>query len=260
MNNTYKLKVNISYDEAYLPSPRHRNLRYRTKEETIVVPIRHVRKDEVRLAFTLSDYGHKSQYQTKIVIYNGKLYIREWRHLDSTTNETYHGKDGYRPLELSRLKILTPYKYGQNQRDQIIEEVNKEADGYLIIGNEVWRHCGEPRYVIITFGLGHNHGGTGLFVETGYNPNISNSRYFNALQGKEAVQEAKRVARGRGDTNSIRLMHEMIKVHIPETVTCNPMKEHGEGNAFLNMLDSVTQNSGSAAEAGLLTMALALTK
>lgn len=75
MNNTYNLKVNISYDEAYLPSPRHRNLRYRTKEETILVPIRRVRKDEVRLAFTLSDYGHKSQYQTKIVMYDGKLYI-----------------------------------------------------------------------------------------------------------------------------------------------------------------------------------------
>ena len=261
MNNTYNLKVNISYDEAYLPSPRHRKLRYCTKKETILVPIRRVRKDEVRLAFTLSDYGHKSQYQTKIVRYDRKLYIREWRHLNSTTNETYHGKDGYRPLELSRLKILNPYEYDKSmERDQVIEKVNKEADRYLIIGNEVWRHCGEPRYVIITFGLGHNHGGTGLFVNTWYNDNISKDRYFNALQGKEAVAEAKRVALGRGDTESVGRFREMIKVHLPETVKCNPKEEHGEGDAFLNMLDSVTQNSGSAAEAGLLTMALALTK
>ena len=195
----------------------------------------------MRLAFTLSDYGHKSQYQTKIVLYDGKLYIREWRHLNSTTNETYHGKDGYRPLELSRLKILNPYEYDKSmERDQVIEKVNKEADRYLIIGNEVWRHCGEPRYVIITFGLGHNHGGTGLFVNTWYNDNISKDRYFNAL--------------------SVGRFREMIKVHLPETVKCNPKEEHGEGDAFLNMLDSVTQNSGSAAEAGLLTMALALTK
>ena len=146
------------------------------------------------------------------------------------------------------------------ERDQVIEKVNKEADRYLIIGNEVWRHCGEPRYVIITFGLGHNHGGTGLFVNTWYNDNISKDRYFNALQGKEAVAEAKRVALGRGDTESVGRFREMIKVHLPETVKCNPKEEHGEGDAFLNMLDSVTQNSGSAAEAGLLTMALALTK
>lgn len=259
MDNTYNLKVNISYDEAYLPSPRHRNLRYRTKEETIQVPIHRVKKDEVRLAFTLSDYGHKSQYQTKIVLYEGKLYIREWRHL--MNGETYHGKDGYRPLELARLKLRNPHTFNCSlSRTEVVEMVKEQAAEYLIIKNEVWIRCGEPRYVIITFGLGHNHGGTGLFVETGYNPNISNSRYFNALQGKEAVEEAKRIARGRRDTDSVRLMHEMIKVHIPETVTCNPMKEHGEGNAFLNMLDSVTQNSRSAAEAGLLTMALALTK
>lgn len=256
MDNTYNLKVNISYNEAYLPSPRHRNLRYRTKEETILVPIRRVRKDEVRLAFTLSDYGHRSQYQTKIVLYEGKLYIREWRHL--MNGETYHGKDGYRPLELARLKLRNPHTFNCSlSRTEVIKMVKEQAAEYLIIKNEVWIRCGEPRYVIITFGLGHNHGGTGLFVETGYNPNISNSRYFNALQGKEAVEEAKRVARGRGDTDSVRLMYEMIKVHLTEAVKCNPKEEHGEGNAFLNMLDSVTQNSGSAAEAGLLTMALA---
>lgn len=256
MNNTYNLKVNISYDEAYLPSPRHRNLRYRTKEETILVPIRRVRKDEVRLAFTLSDYGHRSQYQTKIVLYEGKLYIREWRHL--MNGETYHGKDGYRPLELARLKLRNPHTFNCSlSKTEVIEMVKEQAAKYLIIENEVWIRCGEPRYVIVTFGLGHNHGGTGLFVNTWYNDNISRDRYFNALQGKEAVAEAKRVALGRGDTESVGRFREMIKVHLPEAVKCNPKEEHGEGNAFLNMLDSVTQNSGSAAEAGLLTMALA---
>lgn len=259
MKTTYTLKVSISYDEAYLPTPRHRNLRYREKEETIPIEIRRVKKEDVRLAFTLSDYGHRSQYQTKIVLYDGKLYIREWRHL--MNGETYHGKDGYRPLELTRLRLKNPHTFNCSlSRTEVIEKVKEQAAEYLIIENEVWIRCGEPRYVIITFGLGHNHGGTGLFVETGYNPNISNSRYFNALQGKEAVQEAKRVARGRGDTDSVRLMHEMIKVHIPEMVTCNPMKEHGEGNDFLNLLDSITQNSESVAEAGILTMAAALSK
>ena len=256
MKATHTIKVPISYDEAYLPTPRHRKLRYRTKEETIPVEIRKVKKEDVRLAFTLSDYGHKSQYQTKIVLYDGKLYIREWRHL--MNGETYHGKDGYRPLELTQLELWNPHSFDCSlSRTEVVEKVKEQAAEYLIIENQVWIQCGEPRYVIITFGLGHNHGGTGLFVETGYNPNISNSRYFNALQGKEAVKEAKRVARGRGDTDSIRLMHEMIKVHIPEIVTCNPMKEHGEGNDFLNLLDAITQNSESIAEAGILTMAAA---
>ena len=89
-------------------------------------------------------------------------------------------------------------------------------------------------YVVNTFGLGHNHGGTGFFIEYHYNPNIPNINYFNALQRKEAIEYGKKVAAGRGDTDSIPGLgdHEIIEVLMPEMVKRNPQKDHGGGNPF----------------------------
>lgn len=36
-------------------------------------------------------------------------------------------------------------------------------------------------YVVNTLGLSHNHGGTAMFIEYGYNGNISKNNYFNVL-------------------------------------------------------------------------------
>ena len=41
---------------------------------------------------------------------------------------------------------------------------------------------------------------------------------------------------------------------IPETVKVDPENQHGEGDSFLNTLYQITENSGSASEAGLLAM------
>ena len=48
------------------------------------------------------------------------------------------------------------------------------TDSYMFFQNKIWEECGEPRYVVNTFGLGHNHGGTGMFIEyfSYPNPNI----------------------------------------------------------------------------------------
>ena len=117
---------------------------------------------------------------------------------------------------------------------------------------------GEPRYIIATFGLGHNHGGSALFVENCYNPNIRKERYFSALDGDLAVKEFDRVALARGDTNSAGRYKPMIEVLMPQAVKVNPRRQHGDGNAFNNALDDITQAASSPMEAGLLAIALAL--
>ena len=70
-----------------------------------------------------------------------------------------------------------PHGYARN-RQLCIKKYQEAAKRYLIVDGSVWLRCGEPRYVVNTFGLGHNHGGTGLFVEEFYNSNISNTNYF----------------------------------------------------------------------------------
>jgi len=59
-----------------------------------------------------------------------------------------------------------------------------------------------------------------------------------------------------GDTESVgNYKNEMIEVLLPECVKANPQKDHGKGEPFLNLLDNISQNSNSALEAELLTMA-----
>jgi hypothetical protein len=130
---------------------------------------------------------------------------------------------------------------------------------FLIINGVIYVKKGEPRYSINTFGLGHNHGGTGFFVENFYNGNISKHNYFNALEREKAIEYGKSVALGRGDTESVDFIGERcnIEVLIPEAVKCKPQDEHGEGCPFINDAQSLIKNSESTFEAGIGVIALA---
>ena len=140
----------------------------------------------------------------------------------------------------------------------------REAAGqFLVVDGAPWRACGEPRYVVQTFGLGHNHAGTSVFVEWSYNPNIAASRYYNA-NDRVAMQEGfRRVALGRGDTDSVPAYEgrvaagtdERIEVLIPWAFTCDPASEHGSGDEFLNGLESLAAGACGVFEAGLLALA-----
>ncbi|MBQ6671988.1 MAG: hypothetical protein IJM73_02045 [Spirochaetales bacterium] len=112
-------------------------------------------------------------------------------------------------------------------------------------------------YCIQTFGLGHNHGCTALFVEEFYNRNIPNINYFNALDGDRAVAEMNRIAASRGDTESIGRYDKMIEVLMPETVRRRPIKEHDKGDEFINKLNAISEAAPDALTAGLLIMAAA---
>ena len=115
-------------------------------------------------------------------------------------------------------------------------------------------------YMINTFGLGHNHGGTGFFITYGYNQNIGKENYFNAMERDEAITYGKKVAYNRGDTDSVDGIGKdtIIEVLMPELVKRNPQKEHGDGNQLLNSLRSLSDNTSNVAEAGLLTIAISL--
>ena len=95
-----------------------------------------------------------------------------------------------------------------------------------------------------------------MFVDYGYNPNISRDCYFSALDGEAAVIYANKVAAGRGDTKDVGKFKPLIKVYMPELVKVKPKSQHGKGNEFINDLEDIISNSGSAFEAGLLCMAM----
>lgn len=147
------------------------------------------------------------------------------------------------------------------ERDRIVENVQNYASKYALIGGVVYEEVNEPRYVINTFGLGHNHGhpGTCLGVTYYYNSNLSYKAYFNALQHKEAIEEAIQVATRRGDDLSIPYIQknstkEYIEVLDESYVKCDPKKWGCKGDEFHQQLEAITESADSAMEAGLLTI------
>lgn len=147
---------------------------------------------------------------------------------------------------------------GHATLDQRVERAHGVARRYLIVDGLVYTEADEPMYEVCTFGLGHNHGGTGLMTTHHYNSNIPSSRYFNALQFEQAKALATRIALGRGDDQSVPGFadRQTITVFMSEVITANPAQDYGgEGDPFLNSLDALTAGAESAGEAGLLAMA-----
>ena len=111
----------------------------------------------------------------------------------------------------------------------------------MLIDGEVWRVAGEPRYVLMTFGLGCNHGGTALMVDNHYNSNIHRERYFRIDQREAAIAATKRVALERGDDQSVPVEpHADFDILISEAVRLCPRKEHGTGDPFINKVEALT--------------------
>ena len=269
--------------EKYLPTKRHRKLRERYVRNSIDVEIKEVTEKEFPVTFIIHDYqsvyenaksysdfngnGDYRMFSEEIRTYDGKLYM---------SVRITHGSAislHFESLEYIKKQIedYAPYCKGGEEftEESIIKENNiadcqkiifDRAENYIIYDGKVWKTCGEPMYVINTFGLGHNHGGTGFFIEYHYNPNISNKNYFNALEREKAIAYGKKVATNRGDTESIEGMgdHDIIEVLIPEMVHRNPQKDHGEGNSFLNSLENMISGTDSSTEAGLLAITMCM--
>jgi hypothetical protein len=162
------------------------------------------------------------------------------------------------PLTELKCYIKGVYDYWNYSKEEITNSYIEDARGYIIIDGVVYKEIGEPRYVSMTFGLGHNHGSTSIMIDNRYNSNISKDSYFNALQREEAIKFTKERAIRRGDTNSINRIGESynIEVLIPEAVKCNPQEEHGDGDPFLNSLYAITESSSNTNEAAILGMCL----
>lgn len=212
-----KIKTWIKYEEHYLPE-KCKKLRYRKCEGYVNITLAETSSDNLRLAFEDRSY----EGQGKIYLYNGKL----WR-LATIRNICAGGEDEYgyhTPLEALAYWNEHGSKYFKFDFDRergmktskaaVIGQARADMNKYLLVDGELYVMTSVPFYTISTFGLGSNHGGTGLFVSY----DKWKHKEFDALHGKEAVEKATKIALGRGDTDSVKNFHEMIVVYIPELV------------------------------------------
>lgn len=261
-----KINANIKYFESYLPTKRHRIPRLREVEETVGIELREVQKSDAKLAMTVTDYQSYLDSEGKDHFGSMDMDLYAVGQDLFTEKRDRQGALDKGEYPLDRF-LVDVQDYGMHRvrrtsdadltKDYVLQELKKFLNAHLVIDGKVYVRSKEPRYVVNPFGLGHNHGGTGMFIEYHYNPNIRKDHYFNALQREEAIAYANRIAEARGDTESVGKFgkHCNIKVYMPEMVRCHPQVEHGDGNPFLNSLESLIQVSSSQAEAGILVMA-----
>ncbi len=223
-----KIKTWLKYTEGYLPSPRHRKMRYNECESYDYVNIEEIEKGKTKVAFSVGgdDYIlYKDQLYTKVGGVNAFYCGNNEKNPD---NETMLGR-----LIFSFSAFSWFFGFdAESTKEAMLGKAQLKADRYIIIDSDVWEINGEPMYVIHVFGLGGNHAGIGtsLSVTTFYNGNISNSAYFNANEREKAIKEALDTAAGRKDTDSFDLIKQCpeIVVKMPEMVKRNPKRDHPE--------------------------------
>ncbi len=261
-----EFKVEYKYTKDWIP-PRCRKPRPGTFEGEITVSVDEVTSEEAPVVALVNEQRYCGNDPRNEVIeirsHDGKFYV--------LAKDSYVGPCRTACESVERLgEILRgdDYLHYLSER-KVIASIRDEASHWLIVDGEVWYECGEPRYEIVTFGLGHNHGGTSWFVEYCYNSNLSWRAYFNANDFERMVESFFDTALGRGDTNDAhRCAMELadgsyregryIEVIDPSVFKCDPRCEHGDGDPFMNRIYDMTQGAGSAFEAGLLVMASAL--
>lgn len=257
-----KIKTWIKYEESFIP-PRCRKPRYNLREEYVDANLREASHSELSPAFMDNSYNGKGL----IFAYKGKLWTKTrvrdpelWaeREIKTALDQLVHVQKTCSCYLRSSFDRV--YKGMDTSRKAVMAEVRKDMRRYLLVDGTLYEETPEPHYCIYTFGLGHNHGGTALSVDYHYNPNISRRRYFSALQGAEAVSEAKRIAIGRGDTESIPRFKPEIEVYMPELVKVKPRKQHGDGNPLLATMEQIISASPDSTTAGLLCLAETLPK
>lgn len=274
------LKVDFTYEEKYLRTSRCRKPLARTREGIYELAIKELAKAECPIAAVVHDMksvyegatttadfegnGEYKMFAEPYRVHNGKFYKfcrasygaaistaqTELKYVIADIKSDLYRYSLYEKENLFSDKSV----YISDNLSEIVDNMQTRANKYISLDGELWKECGEPRYVVNTFGLGHNHGGTAMFIEEFYNSNISSKNYFNAVDRDKAITYAKETAIARGDTDSVKRIGKMenIEVLIPEFFKVDPEKEHGEGNAFLNLLEDMVTSSNNATEAGIL--------
>lgn len=149
------------------------------------------------------------------------------RHPNNGFNrEKWHGIDGWlKDEKISEKSQVTYREWVDDNRESVIASAQSIADNLLVVDGIMFKKVNEPLYEIMTFGLGHNHGGTSILITTTYDcPEYA----FNALQYEAACKFGDKIASERGDTNYLPMgknIENIIEVLIPEAVRLDPQGE-----------------------------------
>lgn len=204
-----KLAIRYKYWEQYFPTPRHRKLRSREMDGSVEVDIPEADSIDAPVAFIT----HSFDEICDIRMWNGCLW--------SPVMVSLNGIKDYSSIDrlVSDLERPNGSSTYENQETATIS-ISERAVKYMILDKKVWKTTDEPVYTIHTFGMGNNHGGTGLSITK-----CCTAYLFNALEYEAARKAMNKVAESRGDSRYIMDLNappeescDWIEVLIPEAV------------------------------------------
>lgn len=144
--------------------------------------------------------------------------------------ESYHERTALHSAwlkdDIMTKENIVAREWVSDNKDEVILAAHAIADKLISINGLMMCVANEPRYEVVSFGAGHNYS-VAMFISYGYNPNLSNKCYFNALEFKKAQDnlvdrcpdKKQKTKPNCGNT---------IEVLIKEAVKCNPALEHVE--------------------------------
>lgn len=242
-------EVTIEWTEWVLPTPRHRKRQPVTRTGTETAGIRSVTSGDAPLAFTVLAYGRDPEYDIRS--HGGALYSRV-RGESVGDNSPVAVDSGW----LARA-VRHAYLRSDMEELEVRMRVGAIFTDRLAIDGELWKRTTEPQYLVATFGMGDNHGGTSLMYAVGEYRNHSEESYFLADEFGEAVAAAVRTAEDRGDNRSVErilaltpfVVHDeskiattvsrVIRLDLPSLYDVNPSDYTKVRTHYLNELSRV---------------------
>lgn len=226
--SAFTVTVSGNYVRDEIP-PRCRKPRPVSHEATATYDVPQVSADDAPVAFKVERAIAEKVEQIRT--HGGNLYARylPWAHQEEPS---IPGSDHF-PAEVDGDRYHS-FLSRPESAEEFEQNVQDHYGNFLIIDGEVWVATSEPRYVVMTFGLGNNHGGTGLMDSSSDNQNIMATSYFRADEYEQARQHAIQVASRRGDTEDVARFeknpesYRSIEVVIPDAVTLVTMLPESE--------------------------------
>jgi hypothetical protein len=207
--------LDITFAFSYLHSvvpPRCRKARtVRANDGLVTVGIRHIDSAHAPVAIVCHNTEQPAHHPVEYRWFEGRLWT------DSTIfccARDLRSKDGpnasYR-LPEQEISLITDsvmlsdscqgiYVSAYLGKQGVTEYLQVWANDRIIIDGQIFRPAGEPMYVVMTYGLSNNHGGTSMHCTDWLNSNIMESAYFSLLERQKAEAYAHQVADARGDT------------------------------------------------------------
>lgn len=226
-----KTQIRYSYTESQIPKGcrKPRNVRL---HDTVEATVREITADQAPIAIVAKFDELGMPQEVPYRWFEGKLwtsmqmYAARPRGYTSRQDDWDHRKLPDQ-LDLSdEASRSSGYYFGLDApwgcpRDEAIQVIESQLADHLLIDGVPHRVATEPRYVVMTFGLSGNHGGTSIHVTDYFNDNIKAESYFSLLETKQALAYATNVAKERGDTESLPIkIEEQFEVRIKEAIQC----------------------------------------